>query len=258
MSQVFLPLPARLLIGIPPLRRLFLSHLAPSGMPEYVLARTRIFDNAFVSALDEGFPQIVLLGAGFDTRPLRFADRDHGTNIFELDMPKTQDAKLDIYWRKRITAPENITFVPIDFNRQSIGDTLRAGGYKDREKTLFLWEGVTMYLTEEAVKRTLDFIRASAATGSILVFDYVRAEVLRGQGALYGDRVAAKTVANTGEAWTFGIEEGEVAKLLSKCGFELRSHYTPEDMERMYFTADNGTVRRRVNGTHCIAVATVK
>jgi len=169
-------------------------------------------------------------------------------------MPKTQDAKLDIYWRKRISAPENITFVPIDFNRQGIGDTLRAGGYKDGEKTLFLWEGVTMYLTAEAVKGTLDFIKASATTGSILVFDYVRDEVLSGESKLYGDRVAAKTVANTGEAWTFGLGEGEVANLLYEHGFELRSHYTPEDMERMYFSSD-GKVLRRVNGTHCVAVA---
>jgi methyltransferase (TIGR00027 family) len=256
LSQVFLPFPARLLIGIPPLRRLFLNRLAPKGLPEYVLARTRIFDDAFVTALEEGFSQIVLLGAGFDTRPLRFDDRNHGTRIFELDMPKTQDAKLDVYWHKQVTAPENITFVPIDFDRQDIGDALRAAGYKDGEKTLFLWEGVTMYVTEEAVEGTLDFIGGSAASGSVLVFDYVRADVLGGKSALYGDRNAAKTVADAGEAWTFGLEEDEVSRLLSDHGLELRSHYTPEDMERMYFSSD-GRVLRRVNGTHCIAVAAV-
>ena len=258
LSQVFLPFGARLLIGVPPLRRLFLGRLAPKGMPEYVLARTRIFDDAFTDALAQGFPQIVLLGAGFDTRPVRFADRNCcGTKIFELDMPKTQDAKLDVYWRKQVTAPENISFVRIDFDKQDLGKTLGSAGYHDGLKTLFLWEGVTMYLTGEAVERTLDFISNSAAAGSILVFDYVRAEVLGGESALYGDRVASKTVADTGEAWTFGLEEGEVAQLLSDHGFDLRTHYTPEDMERMYFSSD-GKVLRRVNGTHCIVTAEVR
>jgi len=254
ISQVFLPLAARGLISILPLRHFFLNRLAPKGLPEYVLARTHIFDDAFTDALEQGFPQIVLLGAGFDTRAVRFADRNCcGTKVFELDMPKTQDAKLDIYWRKRVTVKENVFFVPIDFDTQDLGGTLRSQGYKDGVKTLFLWEGVTMYLTPEAVHGTLDFIRSSAAQGSILVFDYVRAEVLRGEGNLYGDRVASKTVADTGEAWTFGLEEGEVAQLLADHGFELRAHYTPEDMERLYFTDGDGKVLRRVNGTHCIA-----
>ena len=91
---------------------------------------------------------------------------------------------------------------------------------------------------------------------AILVFDYVRAEVLRGQGDLYGDRVASKTVADTGEAWTFGLEEGEVGQLLADHGFELRFHYAPEDMERMYFCPGD-EVLQRINGTHCIAVAMV-
>jgi methyltransferase (TIGR00027 family) len=258
MSQVFLPLAAWLLVGITPLRRFFLTRLAPPGIPEYVLARTRVLDDAFTSALDEGFPQVVLLGAGFDTRALRFGDRNPGTKVFELDIASTQEAKLGVYRSKQVVLPDSLFFVPIDFDRQDIGETLRAAGYRDGEKTLFLWEGVTMYLMGDAVHGTLDFAGSSAAKGSVLMFDYVIASVLRGESDLLGDVNALKTVAKAGEAWTFGIEEGKVGQLLSDHGFELRSHYTAADMERMYFTNDDGTVLRRVNGSHCIVTAAVR
>jgi len=257
VSQVFLPLAARILIDVPPLRRLFLRTLAPAGMPEYVLARTRIFDAAFESALNEGWSQIVLLGAGFDTRTLRFVEHDRRTRVFELDMPTTQEAKRDLYRRKHVPLPDELIFVPIDFATQDIGGTLRAAGYRDGESTLFLWEGVTMYLAEAAVLNTLDFVSRSSAPGSELVFDYVRADVVLGTSKLYGDRRAAKTVADTGEAWTFGLEGGEAETLLAEHGFETRAHYRAVDLEQLYFTAADGSVLRRVNGTHCIVVAAV-
>ena len=92
----------------------------------------------------------------------------------------------------------------------------------------------------------------------MLLFDYVFASVLRGGGKLLGDTEASKTVANVGEAWTFGLEEGEVGPLLSDHGLELHSNYTAADMERMYFTNDGGAVLRRVNGSHCIVTAVVQ
>ena len=63
---------------------------------------------------------------------------------------------------------------------------------------------------------------------------------------------------SVGEAWTFGLEEGEVGPLLSDHGLEMRSHYTAADMERMYFIAEDGTILHRVNGSHCIVVAVVR
>jgi len=82
--------------------------------------------------------------------------------------------------------------------------------------------------------------------------------VLRGEGQLHGDKQASQTVAKAGEAWTFGLEEGAVGQLLSDHGFDMRAHYTAADMERMYFTAEDGTILRRVNGSHCIVTAVVR
>jgi methyltransferase (TIGR00027 family) len=255
MSQVFLPWAARPFTIVPLLRWVLRARLTQPGLSDYVLARTRIFDDAFSSALDERFAQVVLLGAGFDTRALRFAGRNQHTQVFELDMPSTQEAKLGVYRRKRVPLPAELTFVPIDFDTQELGEALRTGGYRDGEKTLFLWEGVTMYLTAEAVHATLDFIGRSAGTGSSLVFDYVYADILRGDAPRFAARQAFEAVRKAGEAWTFGVDDGEIEALLVRHGLQLRSHYTPADLERLYFTGPDGTLLRRVNGAHCIAMA---
>lgn len=210
-----------------------------------------------MDALDRGFPQIVLLGAGMDTRALRFQSRNKGTTIFELDIPTTQRPKLQILERKKVALPEELVFVPIDFNKQRLADVLLNAGYQEEQKMLFVWEGVTMYLEPEAVDGTLAFIHDSAAKGSVVVFDYIYASVLRRENRFYGEKEIFETVARAGEGWTFGIEAGAIERFLSERGLELLSHHTPSDLEAAYLTADDGTRFGRINGTHCIAIATV-
>jgi methyltransferase (TIGR00027 family) len=231
--------------------------LFPSGIYEYVTARTQLFDEVFVDALERGFPQIVLLGAGMDTRALRFHDRNKGATIFELDIHATQRYKREVYTRKRIALPETLVFVPIDFNKQRLADVLAQAEYRDGRQTLFLWEGVTMYLEAEAVDGTLAFIRDSAAEGSIVAFDYVRASVLRYENTLYGEKEVRGTVARAEEGWIFGIEDRAIGRFLAERGFQLLSHYMPSDLEAAYLTAEDGTKFGRINETHCIVIAGV-
>jgi len=148
--------------------------------------------------------------------------------------------------------------LPIDFDKQSISEALFDAGYREKQKTLFLWEGVTMYLTSEAVDRTLSFIHDSAAEGSIVAFDYIYASVLRRENRFYGEKEIFETVSRAGEGWTFGIDEDEVDSFLSERGFEIISHYTPTDLERMLLKADDGAFFGRINGTHCIVIASLR
>ena len=171
LAEVFLPLGAKFIRNVPFLRELFMRKVAPPGIYEYVLARTKLLDEVFIDALETHFSQIVLLGAGFDTRALRFRSRNKRTKIFELDIQTTQQPKIDILNRKKVALPKELVFVPIDFNKQSLSDVLFAAGYEERQKSLFIWEGVTMYLTPDAVDSTLDFIHNGAAEGSIVAFD---------------------------------------------------------------------------------------
>jgi len=256
MAEVFLPLGAKCILNVPFLRKLFMRKVAPPGIYEYVLARTKLLDETFIDALENYFPQIVLLGAGFDTRALRFTSRNKGTKIFELDVPTTQQPKIDILGRKKVALPKELGFVPIDFNKQSLSDVLFAAGYEEAQKSLFLWEGVTMYLTPDAVGSTLDFIRNNATEGSVVAFDYIYASVLRRENKFYGEKEVFETVSRAGEGWTFGIEEGAIEHFLSERGFKMISHHTPSDLEKAYLTA--GPTRFGcVNGTHCIVTASV-
>ncbi|MBN1310714.1 MAG: SAM-dependent methyltransferase [Anaerolineae bacterium] len=255
LAELFMPPIPNILLNIPILRKLCMGKLFPTGIHEYVLARTRAFDEAFVNALDDGISQIVVLGAGMDTRALRFQDRNKGTMIFELDIHATQHYKREVLERKKVVLPPELVFVPIDFNKQRLADVLIEAGYQQGQKTLFLWEGVTMYLEAEAVDGTLAFIRTGVAEGSVVVFDYVRASVLRYENTLYGEDDIRGTVARAEEGWIYGIEDGAIEDFLAERGFKLLSHYLPSDLEAAYLTADDGTRFGRINETHCILIA---
>jgi len=257
MAEVFLPLFAKGILNVPFLRRFFMKRIAPSGIYEYVLARTKRLDEIFIDALEDNVSQIVLLGAGMDTRALRFKSRNEGTKIFELDIRTTQRPKIEILNRRGVGLPEEIVFVSIDFNRQSLSEVLLAAGYQGNERSLFLWEGVTMYLTPDAVDSTLAFIRDSGAEGSMVVFDYIYASVLRRENRYYGEKEIFERVSKAGEGWTFGIEEGAIEEFLSERGFRIISHHAPPDLEKAYLTADDGALFGRINGTHCIVIATL-
>ncbi len=151
MAAIFLPEGAKGVLGVPSQRKLIIKERIPLGIYEYFMARTELLDSVFLDALKNKFDQIVLLGAGYDTRALRFHGHNQGTKIFELDITPTQQLKLDIIDREQIALPKELIFIPIDFNRQSLPEVLSAVGYEKNQKNLFLWEGVTMYLTQEAV-----------------------------------------------------------------------------------------------------------
>jgi len=258
MAEIFPPFLARiLLLKSPFLAKFFFKKMAPPGIYEYVLARTKLFDTVFANALDECFGQIILLGAGFDTRVLRFANRNQGTRIFELDVPTTQQAKRGVLEMKGVQLPPELIFVPIDFTRQRMADVLLSRGFRVEGKTLFLWEGVTMYLNIQAVDHTLRFIHSHSGEGSLVAFDYVNGSVLRGENRYYGEKEIRRTVFKAGEEWSFGIDEGTIGHFLFERDFELVSRWMASDLEKEYLTAEDGTIFGRINGSHSIAVAKV-
>ena len=257
MAEIFLPTFAKIILNVPVFRKAFMSKVAPSGIYEYVIARTKLLDEIFLDGLAKRVYQIVLLGAGMDTRALRFASKNQGTKIIELDIEKTQRPKIEILNRKQVELPKELVFVPIDFNQQSLSDVLMNAGYQRGQQSLFLWEGVTMYLNSDAVDGTLAFIRESSQKGSYVIFDYLIASVLRQENKFYGEKEIFNTVSRAGEGWTFGIEEGEIGDYLTERGFRMMSHYTPSELEQRYFRVEDGIILRRINGTHCVVQAEV-
>jgi methyltransferase (TIGR00027 family) len=179
VARSLLPGFFRLLIRIPFAGRLFIKAFATKGSYEYVIARTKYIDAAFSQALSDQFAQILLFGAGFDTRALRLQGEARQTRIFELDAPATQQAKINQYRRRHLNIPSNLVFVPIDFDRESLTMKLDQAGFKRDARSLFILEGVLMYLQPQSVDQTFRTIRELAGAGSEVVFDYIYASVLR-------------------------------------------------------------------------------
>jgi methyltransferase (TIGR00027 family) len=236
-------------------RRFYRQFLAPKGIYEYTIARTKYIDAVFREALAEGFDQILIFGAGFDTRALRFQGEAGDTKIFELDVPITQRAKLGQYAQRGLSIPANVAFISIDFDQESLSGKLEEVGFTRDARTLFVLEGLLMYLQPESVDETFKVIGTFGGEGSVIVFDYVQASVLRHAGSCYGEREILNTVVRAGERWTFGIEEGELEGFLKKYGLRVSEHLDVQGLEQKYFTDASGEVVGRVNGTHCLVRA---
>ena len=112
-----------------------------------------------------------------------------------------------------------------------------------------------MYLQPESVDKTFKVIERFAGEGSEVVFDYVRASVLRQAGSYYGGREILKSVAKAGERWYFGIEKAVLERFLKKYGLRVREHKDAQELERMYFTDASGKIVGRINATHCLVRA---
>ncbi|HEY7414971.1 MAG TPA: SAM-dependent methyltransferase, partial [Ktedonobacteraceae bacterium] len=134
------------------------------------ICRTRFIDDAVQAALSQGIGQLLILGAGLDTRPYRLTGIEH-VNVFEVDLPSVQEGKKKKLLKRFGRLPANVTFIPIDFDTQSLETAFTGTAFDLSRPAIFVWEGVTQYLSEDAVRQTLAFVGTSAP-GSMLVFTY--------------------------------------------------------------------------------------
>jgi methyltransferase (TIGR00027 family) len=154
-----------------------------------------------------------LLGAGFDTRAYRLPAAQR-VNTFELDHPGTSAAKQAALREELGSLPKRVRFVSIDFNTQSVGDVLGRAGFDGTEAACFVWEGVTNYLSPEAVDGILRQI-AQAAAGSNLLFTYVDRRVLDEPKLFFGAEKLLSRLHSYGEPWTFGLYPEEIGWYLA-------------------------------------------
>jgi methyltransferase (TIGR00027 family) len=255
LVPTFLKLFLKFVAHVPFIRKFYGRVLAPKGIYEYTIARTKYIDAIFKEILAEGFDQILIFGAGFDTRALRFQTEAGDTRIFELDVQITQEAKLGQYEKRGLSIPANVEFISIDFDKEPPSDKLEDAGFVRDGRSLFVLEGLLMYLKPESVDETFKVIERFAGEDSEVVFDYVRASVLRQEGSCYGEKDIVKSVAKAGERWYFGLEDGELERFLKKYGLRVNEHKDAQELERMYFTDASGEIVGRVNGTHCLVRA---
>jgi methyltransferase (TIGR00027 family) len=226
----------------------YADHRIPGARTSGV-ARTSLIDELLCRALQSRIRQLVILGAGFDCRAYRIPGIRH-SRVFEVDHPATQAAKLAKLRRLLPQLPEDVHFVPMDFDRQSLSNALDRFGFDSRCPTAFLWEGVTNYLTTDGVDSVLRYV-AGCAPDSLLIFTYVHRGALDGSG-LFAD--APKLLAELkelGEPWTFGLDPERLLVHLRARGLELEQDYSAREYRGRYY----GPPGKRLKGYHFYQVA---
>lgn len=251
LSGGFLPLTSRMFAG--PLRfiaRAYLRAYIP-GMYEWIYARTRHYDTLVLEAIEEGVTQIVILGAGYDTRGVRFREQLDavGGMVFELDHPATQQDKQQ---RAQGLDTSRITFVPIDFETTSVAEALEPTGFDPTQPALFFYEGVLMYLDEDGVKRTLTQVRQVAAPGSRLSFDFCTERSTRGEDTSLGAQETYAHVRKKGEPLRWGAEPEQIPALLEAFELQTERVWQPEHFEEAYLTDARGQVHRMTGHNNAV------
>lgn len=202
------------------------------GIRAMLLCRTRCLDDMLADAIAAGAEQVVILGAGFDSRGYRI-DGVQRTRVYEVDHPPTQALKAERLRRCGQAIPSNVTLVPVDFETDDLETKLTGAGFRSDAKTFFIWEGVTQYITAEAVNNTLRFVSKSAA-GSTIAFTYIRQDVVDGTGVSEVFRKLLRRGETSGEPWIFGIDPAEIEAFLSERGLELVEEVDAPEHRRRY------------------------
>ena len=219
----------------------FIEILGP-GFPDGIVVRTRYIDDLLREQVENNIKQCVILGAGLDARALRIPSV-RNIKVFEIDHPATQTFKQKKL-KKLVTEMEmnHITFVPVDFNRETIENKLQFTSFDPALKTFFIWEGVTFYLTANAVDETLKFVKIHSGTGSSIYFDYMFQCVLDGRCQLPESqkiRQFPSFVGRAQEKYTFAIEEGTIHSFLKQRGFSNCIEMTGRQLKDRYFPTCN-------------------
>jgi methyltransferase (TIGR00027 family) len=204
------------------------------GLRGALVARSRFVEDELARCVAAGVRQYVLLGAGLDTFAYRNPYGDEGLRVFEVDHPGTQGWKQQLLAEAGIGVPASLTFVPVDFERDDLGGALLAAGFRADRPACVSWMGVTMYLTVDAMLRTLR-TAAGFAAGSCLCFDYrVPAAMLNPIERVINE-VLEQQIAALGEPWLSTFDPTQLQSQLLELGFSSAESATPDDLNARYF-----------------------
>ncbi len=205
------------------------------------IARTKYIDDLLESTIANGVKQVIILGAGFDTRALRL-DFLKSIPVIEIDHPNTSKFKIATYKNRIGRLPKNIDFYQIDFNKQSLEELAEQHNFDFTKPTTIIWEGVTNYLSEDAIKSTFGFIK-KFTKNSYIIFTYVHKKILENPSSFLGGEKLLTDLEQLEEKWTFGFLPEELPYYLKQFNMmliedmgatEYREKYVPNRMEKGY------------------------
>ena len=242
------PLRSKLFMGI--------THLINPGATNTVSARLRFIDDYIKTCIENGLEQLVILGAGFDCRALRMKELQKGVTVFEVDYPATQEKKQDVLKTILDDIPDHIIFVPYQLEDKGFGGQLMKKGYDKNKKSLFIMEGLVMYIDPDSVQRLFSFISKNSCPGSAVIFDFLPPGIEDGTIKNRAGRNMHKWAIKKGEPFKFSIDKSHLPQFLSKVGFNNVNAVTAEDCRGKYFTGNNRN--RAISPLFSFAHATVK
>jgi methyltransferase (TIGR00027 family) len=208
------------------------------GVRPTVLARTQLIDG-MIRELVGTTPQVVILGAGLDTRSWRLPELSH-VAVFEVDHPDTQRRKRLLLRRHNLCAA-HVHFIPTDFNLGRLDTAMTEAGFDPTIPTLFLWEGTTNYLSAQAVDATLRWC-ARAVEGSQLIFTYINEDVLDDPSRYVGAERVFVSLRRADEPMTFGLAPDALTDYLAERGLQLITDTGAEVFRRQCYGAASAAI----------------
>jgi methyltransferase (TIGR00027 family) len=208
------------------------DHAFSRAFRAFMAARSRYAEDELARAVAHGVRQYVVLGAGLDT--FAYRNPHPGLRVFEVDHPATQAWKREQLEAAGIAIPATLTFVPIDFEQQTLADGLGQSGFNGKVAAFFSWLGVTPYLTRDACMITLSFV-AKMPAGSGVVFDFAVYPALLNPGQRIALGVLSKRVAAAGEPFQLFFDPVKLQDELGSMGFRRTEFLQGKELNARYF-----------------------
>tara|TARA_B100000965_G_C19584528_1_gene755094 strand:- start:187 stop:1095 length:909 start_codon:yes stop_codon:yes gene_type:complete len=229
----------------------WLSEKLAPGFHEHLISRTKFIDELVEKSSIDGIEQYVILGAGYDSRAHRL-ELPSSLRIFEVDQPEVSDIKLSKL-PKELPNSENVTYVDVDFSHQSLTERLMDAGFEIGKSTLFTLEGVSQYITKEAVSSSIKEMAAlTKDTSSIFFMSYVDELLDQNPEACFGKgypnpakkaNLIKGLSAKVGEPWISFYSDEEIESLLLQNGYSIDKNVTLEDLNSLYFSPVGRTLK---------------
>lgn len=225
------------------------------GWSNAIRGRIRYFDDMVQNAAAGDFSQLVILGAGYDTRAYRIGTLKGRMKVFEIDRPETISRKIGILTTIFGRLPDHVVFIPHDLGQGPWWPALEAAGFSPVKKTLFLLEGLVMYLSRPEVGELLAGIARHAGTGSTVLFDFVPQSLADGSSNAEGGQNIRDWTIMIGEPIQSGFADGEVVPFITGLGYSDVQVIPSRAFTQKYFTGKKAG--RKVSGLMSLAYVVV-
>ena len=242
MARFFIGPKWRLLLRFHRFTRRFVFSRCPRTY-YYHFVRTKIIDEYLIDEIQNGMKQLVILGAGNDSRAYRFSQHLENVKVFELDFPGTQVLKKSRLLRHISELPRHVAYVPIDFNSQYLLTTLIEHGFDRAQRSLFIMEGLTYFLRKNTIDRIFKCIANHSPDGSTVVFDYILQQYLDDES--HDPQSIVQRQYKHGEPLFFGIPDRYTESFVEFQGFRLQSDLGRSELEKKYLA---GRIQRKSVG----------